>query len=70
METRQPGPIPSSIKKRIAEIEQAFCQPGFFEKTPDAEVRGLQHEQAEMSMRVDDLTSRWERIETELEELA
>jgi ATPase subunit of ABC transporter with duplicated ATPase domains len=58
-----------AAEKRIAEIEQSFCEPGFFERTAEEEVRGLQHEQAEMSMRVDELTTRWERIETELEGL-
>jgi ATPase subunit of ABC transporter with duplicated ATPase domains len=54
---------------RMAEIEAAFCEAGFFEKTADDEVRRLQAEQVDLSGKVAELMEEWERLESDLAEL-
>jgi ATPase subunit of ABC transporter with duplicated ATPase domains len=54
---------------RIAEINELFCDPTFFERTGHKEVSRLEREQQELSSRVEELTARWEKIEEELARL-
>ncbi len=55
---------------RIHSINELFCNPGFFDKTPESEVRKLEREQKSLSAKVDELMSEWEQVEKELGELA
>jgi ABC-type multidrug transport system ATPase subunit len=51
---------------RIAEIDELFCQPGYFEKTPADEISMLEKERARRGGEVDRLTEEWGKIEVEL----
>jgi len=65
--------LTSEIEKteeRINTINELFCNPGFFEKTPEKEVRKLEGEQKTLSGRVEEMMAEWESVETELGELA
>ncbi len=55
---------------RIHSINEMFCNPGFFDKTPEPEVRKLEREQKKLSGKVDELMAEWEQVEEELSELA
>jgi ATPase subunit of ABC transporter with duplicated ATPase domains len=55
---------------RMAEIQQIYCQPGFFEQTPKDEVSALEQENAALAPELETLMAKWEAIETELEELS
>ncbi len=55
---------------RIHSINELFCNPGFFDKTPDSEVRKLEREQKNLSAKVDELMAEWERVEEQISELA
>ena len=52
---------------RIHEINELFCNAGFFEETPAAKVKKLENEQKQLKSKVDDLLLRWEELEAELE---
>jgi len=54
---------------RKAEIEAKYCEPGFFEQTPEAQVEKLKREQMEIESRLDRLVTEWEGVEAELAEL-
>ncbi len=56
-------------EKRIDSINEMFCNPGFFDKTPEPQVRKLEKEQKDLSGKVEELMTSWEQIETELNEL-
>ena len=55
---------------RINAINEMFCNPGFFDQTPEGEIRKLEREQKELSGRVDQLMTDWESVEEELGTLA
>jgi ATPase subunit of ABC transporter with duplicated ATPase domains len=52
---------------RKAAIFARFCEEGFFEKTPAAEVSALQAEEKELGPRIEALIAEWEALEKELE---
>ena len=54
---------------RVAEINEKFCNPGFFDRTEDKEVRKLEGEQQRLSTKVEESMARWEAIEEELGEI-
>jgi ATPase subunit of ABC transporter with duplicated ATPase domains len=54
---------------RIHEINETFCDPTFFARTPSEEVGRLKAEQEEISGRLSDLMKKWEQQEAELESL-
>ncbi len=56
-------------EKRVDSINEMFCNPGFFDKTPEPEVRKLEKEQKELSNRVEELMTSWEEVEEELNQL-
>ncbi|MEM7349885.1 MAG: ATP-binding cassette domain-containing protein [Acidobacteriota bacterium] len=56
-------------EKRVDEINEMFCNPGFFDKTPEQEVRKLEQEQKNLSKKVDEMMERWETVEEEISEL-
>ncbi len=56
-----------NAEARIDEINQSFCEPGFFDTTPPDRIRALQQEQQDLWSKVEELLAEWERIEAELE---
>ncbi|MBW2454862.1 MAG: ABC-F family ATPase, partial [Deltaproteobacteria bacterium] len=54
---------------RLAEIQEQYCEPGFFERTPPEEIAAVEREQAELGPRIEELMAEWEQLETELEQL-
>ena len=54
---------------RVAEINEMFCNPGFFDRSPDKEVRKLEQEQKKLSSKVEESMERWSTIEDELSEI-
>jgi ATPase subunit of ABC transporter with duplicated ATPase domains len=56
-------------EERVHAINELFCNPGYFDKTPPAEVRKLEQEQTKLKTSVDELMAQWETLERELEEL-
>ncbi|MEO2004400.1 MAG: ABC-F family ATPase, partial [Candidatus Poribacteria bacterium] len=55
-----------TAEARVKEIDELFCQPGYYERTLAEEVRGLEDERTRLQGVVTDLTSEWERTEEEL----
>jgi ATPase subunit of ABC transporter with duplicated ATPase domains len=51
---------------RVHAINEAFCDPTFFERTPRPEVRRLEEEQKELSTRIAALMKEWESLEERL----
>ncbi len=54
---------------RVHAINELFCNPGFFDKTPEPEVRKLEREQKNLSTKVDELMAEWEQAEQGISEL-
>ena len=57
-------------EKRVHEINELFCNPGFFDKTAPNEVKKLEGEQKNLSNKLNELMASWEKVEKELESLA
>ena len=57
-------------EKRVHEINELFCNPGFFDKASPAEVKRLEAEQKSLSAKVDELMPEWEKVEKQLAETA
>jgi ATPase subunit of ABC transporter with duplicated ATPase domains len=55
---------------RIDEINELFCNPGFFDRTPEAETTALEAEQRSLKATVEELLEAWEAVEEELADLA
>jgi ATPase subunit of ABC transporter with duplicated ATPase domains len=51
---------------RKAEIVAKWCEAGFFERTPAAEVAALEAEERELGQRIEALFADWEALEAEL----
>jgi ATPase subunit of ABC transporter with duplicated ATPase domains len=51
---------------RIHEINEMFCNPGFFDGTPRNEVQRLENEQKRLAAEIATLMARWEALEAEL----
>ncbi len=54
---------------RVGEINETFCDPSFYERTPAADVRALEAEQNRIREQIDELTAEWEEAESELANL-
>jgi ATPase subunit of ABC transporter with duplicated ATPase domains len=54
---------------RIAEIDQVFCEPDYFERTPPEEVTALNEARASLEADVSTWMERWEEVEREVERL-
>ena len=68
--TRQQDELTRKIETaeaRLAEIDQAFCEPGFFEDTSAEKVAGLEDERAKLKTKVEDVMSQWEEVERQIE---
>ena len=55
---------------RVGAINETFCDPTYFERTPQKDVRKLETEQQELKGKIETLMGEWETIEGELEVLA
>ena len=53
-------------EKRIGEINETFCDPSYFERTPRDKVAKLEGEQKKLGARVDELMVEWEAVEREI----
>ncbi len=53
-------------EKRVHEINELFCNPGYFDKTSAGEVKKLETEQKTLSAKVDQLMATWEQVEKQL----
>jgi ATPase subunit of ABC transporter with duplicated ATPase domains len=51
---------------RIHAINELFCDPAFFGRTPRPQVQRLEAEQKQLSARVEELMAEWEKAESEL----
>ncbi|MDX1999290.1 MAG: ABC-F family ATP-binding cassette domain-containing protein [Thermoanaerobaculia bacterium] len=54
---------------RIGEINEAFCDPTFFDRAARGEIQKLENEQKALKEKIESLMAEWERLETELGEL-
>ena len=71
--TRERDRLQTAIEEaesRINAINETFCDPTYFDRTPPPRVRKLDSEQKELTSKVAELMQDWERAEKELEELA
>jgi len=53
-------------EKRVHEINELFCNPGFFDKTAPKEIQKLENEQKRLAGEVEAKMAEWERLESEL----
>jgi len=63
--------VTAAIEKaetRVAEIDAAFCESGFYEKTEGKKIRSLQTEREKLSTELAGLMAEWEEIEKKLEQ--
>ena len=58
------------LEARVHEINEKFCNPGFFDSAPHAEVQRLEGEQKRLAAEIATLMARWEALEQELGALA
>ena len=56
-------------EKRMAEIDERFCLPGFYDQTPAHERASLEEERASIESRVSSAMEEWEGIETKIDAL-
>jgi len=71
--TRERDRLTEEIEKaeaRIHEINEIFCDPAYFDRTPPKQVQRLEREQKEVARRVEELMREWEKAEEELAVLA
>ncbi len=59
-----------AAEARVGEIDEIFCDPGYFAKSSPDAVRALEAEQNTLRSDLERLTAKWERAEEELAELA
>jgi ATPase subunit of ABC transporter with duplicated ATPase domains len=61
--------ITAAIEKaeaRVHEINEIFCDPKYFDRTPAAGVKKLEQEQKRLTERIEQLLQEWEGVEQEL----
>ncbi|HLF57027.1 MAG TPA: ABC-F family ATP-binding cassette domain-containing protein [Thermoanaerobaculia bacterium] len=54
-------------EQRVHEINELFCNPGFFDRTPRRELERLEQEQKSLASKVEVLVVAWEGVEKQLE---
>ena len=59
-----------AAEARILEIDEAFCQPGYYDRTPADRVTLLEAERARLQARLDELMESWAGVEKEIEAYA
>jgi len=55
-------------ESRIHDINELFCDPSYFDRTPRAEVSKIENEQKQLSQKIEGLMAEWEKVESELAE--
>jgi len=55
-----------NAESRVHAINEMFCDPTFFDRTPREQIKKLEGEQKTLSTKVEELMAEWERIETEI----
>ncbi|TVP55766.1 MAG: ABC transporter ATP-binding protein [Gemmatimonadales bacterium] len=66
---KRSGEITEKIEareSRIEAIDRTFLEPGYYDRTPADEVRTLEEERARLQEELEELMTRWERIERQL----
>jgi ATPase subunit of ABC transporter with duplicated ATPase domains len=58
-----------AAETRVQEIDDLFCEPDYFARTPADEARDREAERNRLQLEVRDLISEWERIESEINAL-
>jgi ATPase subunit of ABC transporter with duplicated ATPase domains len=58
------------VEARVHEINEIFCDPSYFDRTPPGKVRELELEQKKLKAEVEKLMVRWEKTVSELEDAA
>jgi len=53
-------------ESRVHAINEMFCNPGFFDKTPPKEIKKLEEEQKVLGGKIDEWMAEWARLEEEL----
>jgi len=53
-------------ERRLAEIDEIFCDPTFYDRSAPAEVRALEAERTRLQGGLESLVAEWERLEEEL----
>jgi ATPase subunit of ABC transporter with duplicated ATPase domains len=56
-------------ESRKAALHAMWCEPGFYEKTPAAQIASLESEEKELLVKIDALMAEWEALEKEIAEL-
>ncbi len=56
----------AAAEARKAALHALWCEPGFFDRTPSAEVASLQAEEKTLAARIDGLMAKWEALEAEM----
>ena len=56
-------------ENRVHAINELFCDPTFFDRTPRNQVKKLENEQKQLRDKVEKLMAEWETVEAELQEL-
>jgi DNA repair exonuclease SbcCD ATPase subunit len=51
---------------RVHEINEVFCDPSYFDRTPPKEVKKLEMEQKQLKERIEELMGEWTAVEDEL----
>ena len=59
-----------SAEARIHEINDLFCDPSYFDRTPPKQVRKIELEQKRLKERTEELFAKWEEAESALEDLS
>jgi ATPase subunit of ABC transporter with duplicated ATPase domains len=57
------------LEARVHEINETFCDPTFFERTPHAKVTKLEKEQKDLAGKIEALMGEWEEVEAEIDQL-
>jgi ABC-type sulfate/molybdate transport systems ATPase subunit len=56
-------------ESRKAALHAMWCEPGFYEKTPAAQIASLESEEKALLVKIDALMTEWEALEKEIAEL-
>ena len=59
----------AATEARLAEINERFCDPAFFQQTPREEIAALEAEHAELTRALPEQLQAWEALEREIEAL-
>jgi transposase len=54
---------------RIHAINELFCDPSYFDRTPRAEASRIENEQKQLAQKIEQMMAEWEKVESELAEV-